>query len=121
MECRLEKGAGKTLVNLHAINMGQDLLVRIFNEGIHIGAVAIGEYDSEHDRASVSVITRLGHKDDAIAQKAAYTLSKYARKTVCVIAGVHVDNISQEEIEQIQINAAELVQALMGNNKLMTV
>ena len=46
----------------------------IYNKNAHVGAVAIGEYDNEDERASVSMITRLRHKDDAIAQKAAYLI-----------------------------------------------
>ena len=44
------------------------------------GAVAMGDYDYEHERASVSVITRLGHKEDALAKEAAYLLSKSIEK-----------------------------------------
>jgi FixJ family two-component response regulator len=79
-------------------------VVRIYNQNAHIGAVAIGDYDDEHQRASVSVITRLGHKDDALAKEAAYLLSKSMRRPVCVIAGVHLDNITGEEIDKILAN-----------------
>ncbi|MBP1707654.1 MAG: hypothetical protein H6Q39_1378 [Chloroflexi bacterium] len=113
MEYKLQRGEGRTRVILRAVEMGQDLLVRIFNEGVHIGAVAIGEFDREHQRASVSVVTRLGHKDDALAQKAAYAISKYTQKTVCVVAGVHLDNITEEEIGQILKNSFRLIQALL--------
>ena len=61
------KGEGRTKVNLLAYNMGNDLVVSIYNKNAHIGAVAVGEYDHQEKRASVSVITRMGHKDDAIA------------------------------------------------------
>jgi hypothetical protein len=115
MEYKIEQGKGRIQVNLHAIDMGEDLLVRIFNEGVHIGAIAIGEYDSRHKRTSVSVLTRLGHKDDAIARKSAYAISKQLKKTVCVVAGVHLENISQEEIDQILKNASELTQALLNS------
>lgn len=100
----LTKGEGRTKVKLVANNMGSDLVVSIYNENAHVGAVAVGEYDHEQERASVSVITRLGHKDDAIAQKAAHLISKSIKKPVCVIAGVHLDNITQEEIDKILTN-----------------
>jgi gallate decarboxylase subunit D len=99
------KGQGRHEVHLQAVDMGNDLVVRIFNAAAHIGAVAVGEYDFEHQRASVSVIARLGHKDDAIAQKAAYLISKSSRKPVCVIAGVHLDEIKIEDIRDLQENA----------------
>jgi hypothetical protein len=90
MEYNLSRGEGRSQVSLNAVTFGSDLLVQIFNVNAHIGAVAIGEFDFKNVRASVSVITRLGHKDDAMAQKAAYLICKSTRKTVCVVAGVHL-------------------------------
>jgi gallate decarboxylase subunit D len=110
MEYSLTRGEGKFQVSLVATTMGNDLLLRIFNEYAHIGAVAVGEYDFKNERASVSVITRLGHKEDAIAQRAAYLISKSTKKTVCVAAGVHLDNIGQTEILTLMENAMGTVE-----------
>jgi len=106
----VSKGEGRTRVGLTANSMGSDVLVSIYNENAHVGAVAVGEYDSKQGRASVSVITRLGHKDDAIARQAAYLISKSSQKTVCVIAGIHLDDITQEEIDKILENAETVVE-----------
>jgi hypothetical protein len=103
-EYMLTKGEGRARVNVTISSMGSDLVVRIYNQDAHIGAVAIGDYDYEHERASVSVITRLGHKDDTLAGEAAYLLSKSMRRPVCVVAGVHLDNITAEEIDRILAN-----------------
>ena len=108
-EYRLTKGRGRTKLALLAQDMGSDLVIYIYNKNAHIGAVAVGEYDKEHQRASVSVLTRLGHKDDAIAQKAAHLISKSTKKPVCVISGVHLDNITEEEIDKILLNAETAV------------
>ena len=110
----LTKGEGRTRVNLVAGEMGDDLIVSIHNENAHIGAVAVGEYDHETGRASVSVITRLGHKDDAIAQKAAYSISKSTRRPVCVIAGIHLENITAEEIDKILENSTMAVEEFLN-------
>jgi hypothetical protein len=104
VEYEVTKGKGRARVNITVNSMGSDLVVRIYNQNAHIGAVAIGDYDYERQRASVSVITRLGHKDDALAKEAAYLLSKSIRRPVCVIAGVHLDNITREEIDEILAN-----------------
>ena len=104
VEYELTKGEGRARVNVTVNRMGSDLVVRIYNQNAHIGAVAVGDYDHEHERASVSVITRLGHEDDALAREAAYLLSKSIRRPVCVIAGVHLDNITREEIDKILAN-----------------
>jgi hypothetical protein len=104
VEYKLTEGEGRASVNITVNSMGSDLVVRIFNQDAHIGAVAIGDYDYEQKRASVSIVTRLGHKDDTLAQEAAYLLSKSIMRPVCVIAGVHVDNITREEIDKILAN-----------------
>lgn len=109
MDYQITRGEGRTKVNLSAHQMGNDPVVYLYNENAHIGAVAIGEYEPKEERASTSVITRLGHKDDAVAQKAAYLISKATKKPVCVIAGIHVDNISEMEISQILENASSLI------------
>lgn len=111
--CKLNRGKGRTRVSLWANGFGCDLVVFMYNKNAHIGAVAVGEYDHMHERASVSLITRLGHKDDAIAQRAAYLISKSSHKPVCVIAGVHLDDITGEEIEKLLENASLLVETFL--------
>jgi hypothetical protein len=111
----LTEGKGRTRVRLRAEDVGDGQVVLIDNENAHIGAVALGEYDSKYERASVSVITRLGHKDDAIAQRAAYLISKHLKKPVCVIAGVHVDNITEAEISEILENSVSAVEKFISS------
>jgi gallate decarboxylase subunit D len=105
----LIKGESRTQVHLSSSYMGNDIVIRIYNENAHIGAIALGEYDNEHKRVSVSVITRLGHKEDTAAQRAAYSISKYTKRPVCVIAGIHVDNVTRGEIDQILENVNSLI------------
>ncbi len=100
-EHEITKGEGRTRISLSVQGFGGDLAVFIYNENAHVGAVAVGEYDHKRARASTSVITRLGHKDDVIAQKAAYLITKHTKRPSCVIAGVHLDNITGEEIEKL--------------------
>lgn len=110
MDKIFSRGEGRLHVSLRASAIGNDWLVHIFNANAHVGAVAVGEYDIKTERTSVSVITRLGHKDDAIAQKAAYLIGKATHKTVCVVAGVHLDNIAEVEILQLTENALGAVE-----------
>jgi hypothetical protein len=109
----ITKGEGRTRINLSAQSIGDDIVVSIYNENGHIGAVAVAEYDHTEKRTSVSVITRLGHKDDSIAQKAAYLISKQTKKPSCVIAGVHLDDITDEEIQKFLENADSLLKAFL--------
>jgi hypothetical protein len=110
---KITRGQGRTRIYLSAQGFGEGLVVSIYNENAHIGAVALGEYDYQENRASTSVITRLGHKDDKIAQQAAYLISKHTRKPSCVIAGVHLDDITPAEINEFLENADSLVTELL--------
>jgi gallate decarboxylase subunit D len=109
----LSKGRARSEVKLKADPLGNDLVVYLFNQGAHIGAVAMGEYDPVHGSASVSLITRLGHKEDVIAQRAAYRISKSMRKTVCVVAGIHLDEASSAEIKLLVRNTSRVVEAFI--------
>jgi len=103
------EGAGRTKVTLSIDTMGSDLIVRLFNKGAHVGAVALSEYHPGGKRASTSVLTRHGHRDDSVACMAAYKICRRLKKPVCAIAGIHLDNITREEIEQIVRNCNTLI------------
>lgn len=104
----LTEGSGRTGVTLMIDPIGDDLVVRIFNERGHLGAVALAEYSHAEGRTSTSVITRLGHKDDRVAAEVAHDLSSHFRKPVCVVAGIHLDNITLAEIDEILENCRKL-------------
>lgn len=95
--------------------VGSELLVVVSNENAHIGAVALAEYDDRTERVSSSVVTRLSHKDDLVAVSAAYQLAKAMRQAVCVVAGIHIDNASGEDIIATQRNAQAAVTKLLKN------
>ena len=105
----LNEGEGRTRLSLSAYKIGNDLVVCLFNQHGHIGAVAVADYHAESGRTSTSVITRAGHKDDLLAVASAYRICKRLKAPVCVIAGVHVDRITKKEITQIKRNCERLV------------
>jgi len=106
------EGSGRTLVSMSVNRIGEDFIVCLFNDAGHIGAVAVADYCEKENRASVSVITRLGHKEDALASDTARRICKAVRKPVCVIAGIHLDDITKEEIAEILENCNKLVTQL---------
>jgi len=104
----LTKGEDRTKVNLLAHYIGNDLALYMYNDNAHIGAVAVGEYDHKKQRASISVITRLGHKDDTVAQEVAHLIARQTKRPACVIVGIHIDNATGSEINKILDNARAL-------------
>jgi len=113
VDFEIDEGVGKTSITLSVVYMGNDIVVTIFNENAHIGAVALAEYAFNEQRTSVSVVTRLGHKDDVIAQKTAHAITKETKRPSCVIAGIHVDEINESEILEIEYNCDVLISRLM--------
>ena len=113
-EFALSRGEGRTRIELLAQYLGSDLIVCIYNENAHLGAVAVGEYNHEEGRASSSVITRSGHRDDEIAKRQAHLIARHTQKAVCVIAGIHLDNITKKEIDEIVSQADGLVTELLN-------
>ena len=107
------KGEGRTRVTFSSSYLGNDLVIFIYNPSAHVGAVAVAEYDPDSGRTSTSLITRRGHKDDVVAQKAAYLVTRNTKKSTCVIAGIHVDDITEAEINEIVANAEKLSNELV--------
>jgi hypothetical protein len=111
MEYQIKVGETDTLVNLQASFMGAGIVVQIFNRNVHIGAVALGEYDDKSRQASVSTVTCFGHKDDIIAHLAAHDICKSTHKTTCV-SGIHLVNTSAQ-IDALVQNARLAVARLL--------
>jgi gallate decarboxylase subunit D len=111
---KINEGKGRTKVTLSTQWIGNDLIVCVFNQYGHIGAVAVSDYHPQQKRASTSVITRFGHKDDSIAYMVAYRICSYLKKPVCAITGIHLDDITQSEIAQIAQNCDRLVDRFVG-------
>lgn len=99
--------------------MGTDAcLLLTGGERPHLGAVAVAQVrpsltDTDKLGATVSNITLLGHKEDALACSLA---EKFAIGAVCntvVCCGVHLDNITPSEIKTIVLLSNEMVDEVL--------
>lgn len=74
------------------IPIGNDILIAIYGgDKPHIGSCMLNEKS----------LTLLRHKDD-IALKIIYdTLSKYTKKNICLVGGIHIENITKEGIQNV--------------------
>ncbi|CEP66523.1 Uncharacterized [Moorella glycerini] len=79
----------------------------------HVGAVALGiprpSLKGNYLSATTSVLTLLGHKDDELARPAAATLAAGLNSPVVVVAGVHIDGASPEELASLKANTRRAV------------
>ena len=104
--------------------VGSDLLV-ILHGGSkpHIGSVAVAHprlslKDKKQVSSTASLYNFLGHKDGVVAQKVSETLSAVLNRNVVVVAGIHVDRITQKGIEKILENCDKLADKIYKSLKL---
>lgn len=106
-------------ITCSVIKMGNDFNISIYGGDMpHIGALALGiPRESLEDKnkisSSVSLLTITGHKEDSIVQRAAKKLSKELNSTISVCCGIHIENITFEDIKELDILIDELIDELI--------
>jgi hypothetical protein len=103
--------AGISLV-LEWKNTGEDYVASLTGGDEHVGAVGVGFYDKESNRASSSVVTTPGHRETEIALNGAKAFSKACKSTSVFIVGIHLDNITLDEIKEIVAASEEMISEL---------
>jgi translation initiation factor 1 (eIF-1/SUI1) len=111
-EVVLTKAIGRIEVRLNARRIGKDVVIIIDGGEGHIGAVAAGTNCG--GMAVSSVLTVPGHRDDRIAKDAAERISKKCGCNCAVVAGVHYDDITPQEIKDVLIISSSLMDELEG-------
>jgi len=106
---QIVRKAGRIEIFLEAKQIGEDYLLTLTGGREHVGAVAIGLFDEKSQRASSSVITLPGHREEQLALQGARQVSKATKRTTVFVAGIHQDNISPEEITGIVSVSEEMV------------
>jgi gallate decarboxylase subunit D len=97
--------SGRISVDAVLVPMGNDLCVAITGgERPHLGAAAVAQVrpslaDPARLSATTSVITLLGHKENIVATRVAHDLAAGLNKNVAVACGIHVDNITSQEMQ----------------------
>ena len=84
----------------------------------HIGAVALAQIrpslkNPNEASATTSVLTCLGHQEDDLARGIASRIAKRAKMNAVVICGIHLDDISEEEIRDVLTGAALLEEEIL--------
>jgi hypothetical protein len=109
-EKMMARSSGRITITLKAVEIGEDMLVTITGGKGHIGGTALGTIIG--GIATSSVITTPGHRDDRVAKVAAEKLAKILNRNVAVIAGIHYDHITEDEIDEALRLCDELVNEL---------
>ncbi len=107
----LQRKSGRHIIYLEVKEIGNDLLVSIHGgDEHHIGGVSIAYVTPSHYRdastVSLSSLTFPGHKDYIVANSAAEKICKKLERSVVVTVGIHYDNATKYDIDEI-INAVD--------------
>ena len=65
----------------------------------HVGSISLAEF--QNDSVALRTLVRDAHKDQIIGDRFAQALALQLRCTVCVSCGIHYDNPSPEDLNQI--------------------
>lgn len=110
---------GKFPVSASLQHIGEDYLLSIWGGKAHIGAVAMAQPRASLSQpgrisATASVFCYLGHKEDEIVKRISEKMASALGARVVVTAGLHWDNISPDEIDQIVHNVDALVELILS-------
>jgi len=120
---QIDEGNGSCRVSLRAFALTNGIIVHITGgDEPHIGGVAVGlprpsTQDPSRVTANVSVISILGHKDDELARPIADRLVRELNSIIVVIAGVHIHQAIQTDIERIIDNTNLAVEEFLRQIK----
>ena len=98
---------GTFKINAVVHEMGPDILVAMWGGTYpHIGAIGMAQVRpslrvAEETSASASVFTFLGHKEDLLVKPLAEELTRRLARNSVVVAGIHWDNLTDDEIKTV--------------------
>ncbi len=101
-----EQIAGGYPVSCQAVSMGQDYTICVWGgDTPHVGSVVMSvarpSLTGEGTGVTSSVINGMGHKDEYVARKFAEAAAMKYNCTVVCTCGIHIDNITKEQLKNV--------------------
>lgn len=102
-----------------ALKIGNDFNISIYGGDIpHIGAVALGNpinlpHNINKLTSTASLLTVPGHKEDIITLNYAKLLAKKLNTTVTICCGIHIKNITPQDITDLTNVINKLIDDLL--------
>lgn len=118
-------GEGRTAVSLDLIFQGPDLLLTVTGGRAHVGATAVcAPPTADHPDPAPQIEAVGPHKEGPLAGDCARRLAAAAGRTCAVVAGVHQDDITSEEIAAVLANVragTDVLAAWLGGGAVAAV
>lgn len=110
----LNKQNGRVIIDLKAIYVGEDLIIIISGgDRPHVGAVSYGGQEFENKEFKDNTIIYKNHKEHIISQIFSQRIAEVFKGNYIISAGIHLDNITKEEIEIVQRMSEELLEEII--------
>lgn len=104
-------------IRIRSTRMGEDVAFIVTGGKAHIGAVATA-YWSEDGNVRVHTMSLPGHREEELAIELATKAAFSMKRTVAVLAGIHFEQPTKQDIEAIVAAARnKMVQALEGRTR----
>ncbi|MCK5307213.1 MAG: hypothetical protein KAJ73_01245 [Zetaproteobacteria bacterium] len=104
----IKQNVGRAELVLKQKQVGKDYVITLTGGEEHVGAVAVGVFDEKSGHASASVISLPGHRDEGIALDGARLISEITKTATVFIVGIHLDNITKDEIDKIIVASKQM-------------
>jgi hypothetical protein len=115
---RESAGDGRTRLRAEIYELGRDLVVILGGGEIHLGSATLAD-PLPAGRSRTSSVTGEGHRESELSIRLSEAILAATGRRTVTLAGVHLDEITQDEIEQIRENTAALalrLQRSLGNS-----
>ena len=113
-----EEKFGKHCLYCDLTVMGNDFTLSVYGgDAPHVGSVVMStarpSLTGKGLGVTCSVLNGIGHKDEIIGRLFAEALAKKKNCTVVCSCGIHIDNITEEQLAQVQIAAEKILKQLL--------
>lgn len=101
------EGEGRTRIGAEVRAVGEDLVVSIEGGEAHVGAISMAEPQPDGDPRT-GTLAAMDHRESEVTSLVAREVASRTGRRTVVIAGIHLDRITREEIEAIRRNVRTL-------------
>lgn len=115
-----EELSGGMALCCDVIKMGNDYTLCVFGgEKPHVGSVTMAiarpSLSGEGISVTSSVLNAVGHKDEAVGRLFAEAVAREKNCTAVCSCGIHIDDITPEQLEDIQKASARLLERVLAS------
>ena len=115
-----EEKFGKYCLYCDLTVMGKDFTLSVYGgEAPHVGSVIMStarpSLTGKGLGVTSSVLNGIGHKDEIIGRRFAESIAKKKNCTVVCSCGIHIDNITEEQLAQVQVAAEKILKRLLDS------